>query len=113
MTHCYEIIPSWKAYHCFNPWLGSGTFQLWGSAPFYLPQGGTSQCWALTVGTFILPVPAPLAPGYVVPEVASDPESGVDSAKILRYPFWAGSRIGVKNLCKNGPGTGVTCLFRQ
>jgi len=37
--HCYEIIPSWKAWICFNPWLGGaalfdssleGNFRLWG-----------------------------------------------------------------------------------
>jgi len=37
MMHCYEIIPSWKAWLCFNPWLR-------GAALFDSPQGGTSPC---------------------------------------------------------------------
>jgi len=31
--HCYEIIPFWKAWLCFNPWfVGGGTFRLWAAA---------------------------------------------------------------------------------
>jgi len=37
--------------------------------------------------------------------------TGVDSGRILRFSFGPGS--GVKNLGKNGPGSGVTFQFPQ
>ena len=37
--------------------------------------------------------------------------SGVDSGRILRFSFRPGSGPGVKNLWKNGPGSGVTFNF--
>jgi len=39
--------------------------------------------------------------------------SGVDSGRILRFSFGSGSGPVVKNLGKNGPGSGVIFQFRQ
>ena len=44
-------------------------------------------------------------------EVGPDPDTGVDSGRILRFSFWPGS--GVKHLWKTGPGSGITFPFRQ
>jgi len=45
VMHCYEIIPSWKAWLCFKPWLGGAAlFDSGMAALFDSPRGGTSPC---------------------------------------------------------------------
>jgi len=39
MMHCYEIIPSCKAWLCFNPWLGGRHFSTVGSGVTDLGAG--------------------------------------------------------------------------
>jgi len=45
MMHCYEIIPYWKPWPCFNPWLGGAAlFDCGRAALFNSPRDDTSPC---------------------------------------------------------------------
>jgi len=43
--HCYEIIPSWKAWLCFNPWFGGRHFSTVGSGVTDGGKGGAPPPW--------------------------------------------------------------------